>query len=236
MIKGRLKPSKILLFLAIPLFFTPCYGSSQDVEQQAYEYIQKQLQNSLVENDRIEIDIQPLSSRLKLSHCREAISFESRKPLRAGRFTLKASCQTPRRWTVHIRGLIKVMREVVISLRPLPKNTIVSPADVKLSLQDIGTLRNGYFIDPADIRGYELKRSVPQHKVLNPSQLLPPLLIQKDEQVIIHAGKSKLLSVRVAGIALEDGRRNQQIRIRNAKSGKVIKARVIASGEVRAGS
>ncbi|MEH6625158.1 MAG: flagellar basal body P-ring formation chaperone FlgA [Motiliproteus sp.] len=236
MIKGSLKPFNILLFLVSYLLFVPSYASTQDLEQQALEYIQEQLQSTLVKSDRIDIKIQPLSSHLKLSPCRTSITFKSKQSLHAGRFNLKASCQSPRHWSVNIRGLIKVMREVVISLRPLPRNTILSGADVKLSLQDISSLQNGYFSNLDEINGYELKTSVPQNKVLNPTQLLPLLLVRKDDQVTIHAGKSELLSVRVAGIALEDGSINEQIRIQNAKSGKIIRARVVASGEVRAGN
>ncbi len=179
MIKGRLKRFKILLFVSIPLIYLNADASTQPLEQQALRYIQQQMRSELTGNDDIEIEIQPLSSRLKLSPCRQEVSFSSRQPIAPGRFSLKASCQFPKRWTLSIRGKIKVMREVIFSLRPLPRNSILSSTDIKLGRVDISMLRNGYFTDTQTISGYELKRAIPQNKVLTPNMLLPPMLVQK---------------------------------------------------------
>ncbi|MCW8884662.1 MAG: flagellar basal body P-ring formation chaperone FlgA [Motiliproteus sp.] len=235
MIKGSLKPFKILLFVGIVTIY-PCSGTaSPTLEQQAQNFIQQQIAPQAEETDLTKVVVQPVSSHLTLTPCRDQIQFNSAKPIRPGRFSIKASCNSPRRWTVSMRGQVDIMRHVVVSQRPLPKDTVLELSDLELELKGLSRLRNGYYSDPKSLIGYELKRSLQQHQILTPRLLLPPLLVRKDEQVIIHAGSSSILAVRVAGIALEDGRKNQQIRIRNSSSGKVINARVTATGQVRVG-
>ena len=56
-------------------------------------------------------------------------------------------------------------------------------------------------------------------------------VISKGDQVVITA-RSGTLSVRMPGEALSNGRMAEQIRVKNLNSRRVIKAQVIAPGQV----
>jgi len=67
------------------------------------------------------------------------------------------------------------------------------------------------------------------------SQLKAAQLIAPGEQVQILS-RSGGIFVQMAGEALSGGSLGQQIRVRNLASGRVLRVRVIARGQVEAGS
>jgi len=58
-----------------------------------------------------------------------------------------------------------------------------------------------------------------------------PKLIKRGEKVIIKVN-SPNLEISVAGIALMDGVKNQNIRIKNIKSKQIVQATVVKQGQV----
>jgi flagella basal body P-ring formation protein FlgA len=80
----------------------------------------------------------------------------------------------------------------------------------------------------------QLKRNVSADTVLSHTQLEQNRLIQRGDKVVISAGNSSV-NVRMPGEALEDGTLGAQIRVRNTRSNRVIRARVTGPGQVEAG-
>ena len=58
-----------------------------------------------------------------------------------------------------------------------------------------------------------------------------PQLIAKDDTVMITS-QSSIMSVSTLGTALQNGKKGRQIRVKNNRSGKIIKAYVTGIGKV----
>lgn len=235
MTKGRLNRRSVILLITLLATLNATLTAAASLPEQARDFVAEQLQDIIQTGDTLEIHVNPIDRRIRLNPCREVISFEPTRALQPGRFSLKASCRQPQRWSLYINGRITLLRDVVVSSRALPKHSILSRDMLALMKREISSLRQGYYTNPDQIEGHRLKRAIKQQQLLTPRLVNPPLMVRKDEQVIISAGAGRLLQVRVAGIALQDGRMDQQIRVRNLNSGKVIKARVTAAGQVHAG-
>nr|WP_242521671.1 flagellar basal body P-ring formation chaperone FlgA [Motiliproteus sp. SC1-56] len=202
--------------------------------EQAREYVQSSLAVALQPGDRVEIQFAPSHSRLQLSPCGEPLRFESTRALDPGRFSLKVDCRYPKHWSLRLNGEIEVFAPVLVSRHALPRGTRLGAGNTQVREEAISRLRAGFFRAGQPTEGYETLRAVRQGQVLTPRDLAPPLAVLQGDKVTITAG-SDSLEIRTEGIALEDGRRQQQIRVRNSGSGKVIRARVVSSGLVRAG-
>lgn len=203
------------------------------VTDQAEEFLRHQLQPQLDTGDRLQIQLDKPDSRLQLEPCGNALRFDSSRPLQAGSFTLKASCDYPRRWTRYLHGDLLLLREVLISTQALSKGHRLQAADMRLTAVDQNSLRDGFYTQGQQILGYSLARSIADNQPFTPKLLIPPVLIQQGETVTIQAG-TQGVTVEMAGTALESGALNQQIEIKNNKSGRVIKARVTGYGTARA--
>ena len=91
-----------------------------------------------------------------------------------------------------------------------------------------------YLLDPAQAIGMQLKRNVSADNVLSYTQLENNRIVRRGDKVVISSGNSSV-SVKMPGEALEDGTQGEQIRVRNTRSNRVIRARVTGPGQVEAG-
>ena len=235
MIKGSLKQSIILLFVAFFITTSQSWAEVNSLKQHATHFVEQQISDVTLEDDEVEIHFNTFGSGRKIPVCDELPLLETPRKLKPGRFSLKASCKTPKRWGLNISGSIKVYRKILVSKQALPKGSILGNSNTYLQTSELSKLRSGYYTSLEQISGYQLKRAIRQNQAITPKIVSPPLLIRKNDEITISAGQDSTVIVRVAGIAMQDGRQDQQIRVMNKTSGKVIRARVIGKGEVRTG-
>ena len=178
------------------------------------------------------IQISYIDPRLKLAPCEHEPALKIPMPLKLGRVHIKISCDTPNRWAINVPVDLKMFSEVLVFSHPISKNTVINESDVNFFRTDISKLRNGYFIKENNVIGKQSKRAVAGKTIVTPHLLQPALMIKKGDSVIIQA-KSGQMTVKMGGEALADGREGRQIRVRNDRSNRIVKARVKAPGIVQ---
>ena len=205
--------------------------TSQYLEQQVSDYAQ-----TLGGDPRHEVRINRLDQRLRLPICAEdALSARLESPdIPIGRVTVRVTCDGPSPWRLFVQAQVSLYQQVVVSSRPLSRGGVIGAQDIRLAERDTGLLNSNYLLDPAQAIGMQLKRNVNTDTVLSHTQLEQNRLIQRGDKVVISAGNSSV-NVRMPGEALEDGTLGAQIRVRNTRSNRVIRARVTGPGQVEAG-
>jgi len=178
------------------------------------------------------IQISYIDPRLKLVPCEHEPALKIPMPLKLGRVHIKISCEVPNRWAINVPVDLKIFSEVLVFSHPMSKNTLINENDVRFFRTDISKLRNGYFIKEDNVIGKQSKRAVAGKTIVTPHLLQPALMIKKGDSVIIQA-KSGQMTVKMGGEALSDGREGRQIRVRNDRSNRIVKARVKAPGIVQ---
>ncbi|WP_210395776.1 flagellar basal body P-ring formation chaperone FlgA [Motiliproteus sediminis] len=232
MCRGSLYGSvrRLCLMLLTALVATPT-SANDLLYQQAQDYLRRQLAPLLQPGDRIDIEVRTIDSRLQLPACAFPLVFEHPRAIEPGAFSVKTECAGPKRWSVYLNGNVEIFRPVVVSARPIGRDTRLTSTLLTLAERPLSQLHHGYYTDPSLLTDHISRRNLPAQQVLQPRHLSPPLLVREGDDVVIQAGGS-LLSVETRGIALEDGRLDQQIRVKNSRSERVIRARVAARGRV----
>lgn len=220
--------------LYLGLFSLTAQAQQESLRQQLFQFIEQQLQHQLDDSVRLRINVKHGNRNLKLHECANPLRFNSKRPLGSGAFSIETTCDYPRRWSRYLHGDIELLRPVLVTVRPLAKGHQLLVEDLRLTWRDQGKLHNGFFDQLTEVVGFELKRSLTSDQPITPNALRPPLLIERGDTVNIQAGRGGV-SVQVTGTALEDGRMGQQIRVRNNRSGREVRARVIGSALVSAG-
>ncbi|MGB0466176.1 MAG: flagellar basal body P-ring formation chaperone FlgA [Pontibacterium sp.] len=177
-----------------------------------------------------EINLKPLSSRVKLARCNSPVQF-STKNTRGGRVSLRAGCSKPR-WQLYLGASVRLIKPVIIADNLLSKGQIIRHRHLRIAQRDTANLQQSYFSDTRFLIGKAAKRNIKAGQVIKSSMLTAATLINKGDSVIIEARRGGLV-IRTAGAALQSGKKRQQISVRNEKSGRTIKAVVIAPGLVR---
>lgn len=181
---------------------------------------------------RHEIQINRLDPRLRLPLCSQPLTTTLESPAEPiGRVTLRVRCDGAAPWTVFVPGQVRLYREVVIAARPLKRDNLLTDMDVVLAERDVGLLNQGYLTALKQAIGKKLTRQLLPDQVLAPVHVQLAEAIRKGDQVVISA-RSGGISVRMPGEALSDGMVGKQISVRNQRSNRVIRARVIGPGQV----
>ena len=197
------------------------------LEQEVTNYLQRsQIQA------RHEIEINKLDPRLRLAFCDQPLQAKLESPTQpVGRTTVRVSCTGTAPWSVFVPAQVHLYREVIVARRPLARDTIIDESDVALAERDVSLLNQGYFTAFEQVLGNKVSRSTQPDQVLPPTYVSAAEIIRKGDQVVISA-KNSTINVRMPGEALSDGALGTQIRVKNQRSGRTIKARVIGPGQV----
>lgn len=181
---------------------------------------------------RYEIQVNQLDPRMRMPMCDKELTASLESPAKPlGRVTVKVRCEGTSPWTVFVPAQVRLFRDVVTTSRPLRRAGIVEPGDVILRERDISAINQGYLTSVEQAIGQRLTRPMVTDQVITLVHLEQAEVIRKGDQVVITA-RSGTLSVRMPGEALSNGGMSEQIRVKNLNSQRVIKAQVIAPGQV----
>jgi flagellar basal body P-ring formation protein FlgA len=203
-------------------------GSTQSfLEQTVSDYLQRSDISG-----RHEIQINRLDSRLRLPACDKELATSLESPTEPiGRVTVRVRCPGSSPWTVFVPGQVRLYRDVVIASRPLKRDSVLAHTDITLAERDLGSLSQGYLTALEQALGKKLTRPLLPDQVVMPVHVEAAEVIRRGDQVVISA-RSGTVNVRMPGEALSDGAVGRQIRVRNQRSQRVIRARVTAPGQV----
>lgn len=224
--------TRLFLLTTFLLFPISLFAANETdkLEHAATQYLHEHYKNSSP-NARIEVKLNPISRKIKLKTC--LLPYEFQTPKGSGsRITLRARCSSPL-WQLFVAAEIKQFGLAVVAKSSLPRGTYISIQDIKIKEVDLTSLRSPYFTDTNAILGWTSKRSIAADTVITATMLKPPLAVSKGDALIIEA-KRNGVSIRTSGTALENGSLGEQIKVRNDRSGFVIKAKVIQAGLVQA--
>ncbi|KFE57831.1 flagellar basal body P-ring formation chaperone FlgA [Pseudomonas syringae] len=194
--------------------------------------VEEYLATSQIEG-RYEIEVRQLDPRMRMAYCDKELTASLQSPRPVGRVSVRVRCEGSSPWTVFVPAEVRLFRNVVTAIRPLKRDAIVSEDDVAMRERDIGQLGQGFLSAMDQAVGQKVLRPTVIDQIIAPTFLEQPQMVHKGDQVVITA-RSGSISVRMPGEALSDGAFNEQIRVRNLNSKRVIKAYITGAGQVEA--
>jgi len=226
---------KLNLLLMIMLFagYTPYILASQT---QSTVSIQATVRHFVASNLALNTDYKlktgKLDPRLKLPLCVEPLqAFIRTGSLKPGRNSIGVKCNDTKKWTIYTSVNISVYRKVMVLSQPIRRGEIFNSTNIKQEKRDISSLRSGFLTDPSMIINKQATRNLSLGYVINKSNFTEPKLIRRGEKVYIYVN-SPSLSISMAGIAMMDGIKGQNIRVKNIKSRQIVQATVSQPGQV----
>jgi len=105
--------------------------------------------------------------------------------------------------------------------RGLEKNSVLQEEDIKVIFSDISS-QSSFFKNKNDLIGRKLNKNLKMDQILHPRHLIEKFDVNNGDQVSI-VSNTKSVSVVTLGEALNSGNLDDLIRVKNVRSGKVIK-------------
>ena len=126
---------------------------------------------------------------------------------------------------------LHVYGKMLIAAHDLRLEKVLTPADVRVEEHEVESPSARYLDDPKLVTGRVPTRILRGGTPITEDVLQTPIVIDVGSPVLIvsnHGG----IQVKVDGIAMQKGRIGKIIRVRNARSSKVMRARVIDAATV----
>lgn len=124
-------------------------------------------------------------------------------------------------------------RQVVIATSNLNPGQPLKPEMFKLDRLDAEKITRTHLFDLSGLEGYELMRPLRAGEALRSSDMRPALMVKKGDQVNLVVGRPPEFMISVKVEALQDGRLNEQIRLRNPESGTTLSGIITGKGMAR---
>ena len=105
--------------------------------------------------------------------------------------------------------------------RGLEKNSVLQEENIKVIFSDISS-QSSFFKNKSDLIGRKLNKNLKMDQILHPRHLIEKFDVNNGDQVSI-VSNTKSVSVVTLGEALNSGNLDDLIRVKNVRSGKVIK-------------
>jgi len=144
-------------------------------------------------------------------------------------FIFNPESATPQ--VVRIWAWVEVKVPVPVIKRNLSAKTLIKEEDLAFEMKELSKLPHDVLLEVGKIVGKETRTSLKAGSILRSSYLAEPVLIKRNQEVEIVA-RGKGLIVKAKGLALENGRKDELIRVRNISSQKIIQAKVAGEGLV----
>lgn len=199
----------------------------QDIYSQVQTFLQQDQGG-----EGVSIEVKPLDSRLRLKYCEAPLSINyQRNRGRSGRLVVEVRCVGSTPWRIYVTARVNKKQHVVTTIAPVLKGERIKLSNLVVEERDLSKLRRGYFESKQQLEGKFAKRAIQGGVVLTPRLLFVPNAIDKGDQVSILIQRGEL-RVQMEGVAIEDGRLDGKIRVKNRSSGKVVEGVVVAPGRV----
>lgn len=213
-------------------FLNLTYASEQEakfLETVAEQYILAQFPN-LSDDEKITVKANPVNPNKNYGgkcegYLTAELSSDKLKPVSM----VKINCsRKDNPYTLYVR--VNITKKIVslVASRNLDRNSFISSNDLQEIYIDARDRDDGSISNKKFLLGAKLKRNIKEGQGIKNSDICS---VCKDDRVTIRLN-NKSLTLKTSGFALEDGNINDNIKVKNAKSNKIIYGKVTDIGEV----
>ncbi len=124
-------------------------------------------------------------------------------------------------------------RQVVVASSNLSTGQVLKPELLKLERLDAEKINRTHLFDLSGLEGSELMRPIRAGEAIRTGDLRPALLVKKGDSVMFMIGRPTEFMITVKVEALQDGRLNEQIKLRNPESGHTFSGVITGKGAAK---
>lgn len=171
-----------------------------------------------------------LDPRHRLPLCDQALeSFMRRGATIGARTIVGVRCPGSKPWKVYVPVDVIVTARVFTARQTLPRNHLLTEADLAVDERDVSRLVSGYISNKEDLIGQRVKQQLIAGRIITPAMLQADRIVTRGQTVTLIASGGGI-NISMTGKALMDGAINQRIRVENINSGRIIEG-VVRSRE-----
>ncbi|RBP83040.1 flagella basal body P-ring formation protein FlgA [Marinomonas rhizomae] len=179
----------------------------------------------------INITLNNLAALSYLPDCESnSIQISNQRPDATKRTNYEVSCDSPT-WKSYVPVTQSITIPAIKTISPINRGQTINKSNTDIGDVDISNLRGHVYTKKNPPYGLIASRNLRINTVITDDLTNQPTLIKKGDSVLITASSGTII-VRMNGVALENGIKGQQIRVKNSSSERIIYAKVVTDSEV----
>lgn len=222
---------KFFLFITyfIALVSHSSYANSADadfVETFAKNY----LENKIVppSGGKVSVSIAKLDPRIIIKPCHQALRANIPEKHNGRNVNIEITCNDPTPWRIYIPAKIEETFAVLVASSTIEKGMMLTDENVAIEYLPTNKVRGQKLADKTSVLGSKATKRIAKGRAIASKYVC---LVCKGDAVTIIA-KSDNFMIKTRGTAMSSGNIDQQIRVKNTRSGKVIRPKVSAINQV----
>ncbi len=219
-----------LFFLTLLLVKQPSSAATEldsaFIEQFAKDFLLEQFPSS--KEEKVRISVAHLDPRIIIKPCSMPLTANIPEKNNARNVNVKISCDESISWKVYLSAKIEITKAILIAKNTISKGDRLDESNVELAYIATNRIRGEKLTDTQLVFGAKAKKRIAQGRAISKKSIC---LVCKGDVVTIIAS-SKSFNIKTQGVALSSGNINEQIRVKNSRSNKVITPRIRAINQV----
>ncbi len=160
----------------------------------------------------------------------QKVQINNQRPEATRRTNYEIKCNSPT-WKSYVPVTQTIMIEAIKTTVPINRGQRIDQSNTGFAKVDISTLRGQVFGKINPPYGLVASQNLRINTFITDINTDKPTLIAKGDAVLITASSGNI-EVKMNGVALENGTKGQQIRVKNSSSNRIIYAKVVTDSEV----
>jgi len=196
------------------------------IEHFAKDYLTDQFPST--EEERVRISVSHLDPRIKIKPCKIPLTANISEKIRAINVNVKISCDESIPWKMYLSAKIEITKAVLVATSTISKGDKLDESNIELAYMAINRIRGDKLTDKNIIFGAKAKKRIAKGRTISKQSIC--LICRGDIVTIIASSNS--FSIKTRGVALSSGNINEQIKVKNSRSNKIITPRVKTINQV----
>jgi len=224
-------PIKVFLSVVLLVTLLPITSSATTLDR---AYIQSFVKSYLEEkipapsNGKISIHVAKIDPRIIINPCEVPIEANIPENITRRNVNIKITCADSISWQMYLPVKIERTFAVVVAIETIEKGVILSKQNIGLEYIASNKIRGEKLTDITAVLGSRAEKRIGKGRTITRKNVC---LVCKGDAITIIA-KAQNFMIKTQGTALNSGNLNQQIKVKNTGSGRVIKSKISAINQV----
>jgi len=226
-----MRHTKLFLFFLTLLLIKQPSSAATELDSAFIEHFAKAFlleQFPSTDEEKVRISVAHLDPRIVIKPCSIPLSANIPEKNNARNVNVKISCDESISWKVYLSAKVEITKAILIAKSTISKGEKLDESNVELAYIATNKIRGNKLTNTQVVFGAKAKKRIAQGRAISKRSIC---LVCKGDVVTIIAS-SKSFNIKTQGVALSSGNINEQIRVKNTRSNKVITPRIKAINQV----
>jgi len=183
---------------------------------------------SIPANGKVTITVANIDPRIIIKLCQKELILNIPEKDIGRNVNVKITCADSVPWVMYLPAKITKTFPVIVARNNIAKGTTLTNDNISIQYLPENKIRGSKLTEINSVLGSRTKKRIGKGRTINKKNIC---LVCKGDAVTIIA-KSSQFMIKTQGIALSSGIINQQIKVKNKRSGKIITPKVTAINQV----